>query len=65
MTNVIGLFNDSADERFATWRTMREIHESLKVMKSENDNGKFDIAIDKETSIYYDLMDEYLVRKAA
>ena len=65
MTNVIGMFHEDPNERFATWRTMREIRESLKVMKAANDNGKFDIAIDKESSTLVDLMDEYLVRKAA
>lgn len=63
--NVIGLFSKDPNERFATWRTLRELRESLKELRKLNDNGKFDIAISKEDDIVKTLMDEYLQRKAA
>lgn len=58
MNNVVG-FKDDPTERLANWRTMIMLKGSLKYMREKND-GRFNIAIDKETSLFQQFLQEYL-----
>lgn len=64
LSNVIGIVKGTKEERHNHWLTMRELRSSLREMKRLNNQGDYDIAIDKEQDIYVSLMKEFLQKAA-
>lgn len=57
MNNIIGPISQQ------DWKTMRNLHESIKLMKK--DFGRWEAAIADETERYYRRMGKYVRKEAA